>query len=83
MFDVKIFWSDHVNRGANVFMNTLMIRHQVIVYTIQIYLHCSLFLFMAGCQNTPAKGCRYCEIHKEVANEYVNDEIRLELATLV
>ncbi|XP_074634329.1 uncharacterized protein LOC141892898 [Acropora palmata] len=28
-----------------------------------------------GCQNTPAKGIRYCEIRKDVAKEYVNDEI--------
>ena len=26
-------------------------------------------------KHTPAKGCRYCEIHKDVAKEYVNDEI--------
>ncbi|XP_015773466.1 PREDICTED: uncharacterized protein LOC107351689 [Acropora digitifera] len=28
-----------------------------------------------GCQNTPAKGTRYCEMCKNVAKEYVNDEI--------
>ncbi|XP_074610343.1 uncharacterized protein LOC141864465 [Acropora palmata] len=28
-----------------------------------------------GCQNTPAKGTRYCEIRKDVLKEYVNDEI--------
>ncbi|XP_015778377.1 PREDICTED: uncharacterized protein LOC107356252 [Acropora digitifera] len=30
---------------------------------------------VTGCQNTPAKGTRYCEIHKDVAKECVNDEI--------
>ena len=34
-----------------------------------------LFVLIAGCQNTPAKGTKYCEIHKDVAKEYVNDEI--------
>ncbi|XP_015761103.1 PREDICTED: uncharacterized protein LOC107340272 [Acropora digitifera] len=28
-----------------------------------------------GCQNTPAKGTRYCEICKDVPKEYVNDEV--------
>ena len=34
-----------------------------------------LFFFIAGCQNTPAKGTRYSKIHMDVAKEYVNDEI--------
>ena len=29
---------------------------------------------IGGCQNTPAKGTRYYEVHKDVAKEYVNDE---------
>ena len=29
---------------------------------------------IAGCQNTPAKGGRYCDVHKEVAKEYFNDD---------
>ena len=32
-------------------------------------------MLIACCQNTPAKGARYCEIHKDVTKEYVNDEI--------
>lgn len=30
--------------------------------------------YFLGCQNTPAKGLRYCEVHKDVAREYQNDE---------
>ena len=33
--------------------------------------HC---FFIAGCQNTLAKGGRYCDVHKEVAKEYFNDD---------
>ena len=33
--------------------------------------HCVL---IAGCQNTPTKGGRYCGVHKEVAKEYFNDD---------
>ena len=39
-------------------------------------------MLIAGCQNTPAKGTGYCEISKEVAKEYVNDEIGVQ-ATLL
>lgn len=27
-----------------------------------------------GCQNTPAKGFPYCEEHKDLAREFINDE---------
>lgn len=27
-----------------------------------------------GCQNTPAKGFRYCEEHEDLAREFINDE---------
>lgn len=32
-------------------------------------------LFSIGCQNTPAKGCRYCPQHKEIARQYIDDDI--------
>ena len=34
----------------------------------------SLSSYVIGCQNTPAKGFRYCENHKDVAREFLNDE---------
>lgn len=30
---------------------------------------------VVGCQNTPAKGCRYCPQHKEIARQYIDDDI--------
>ena len=29
---------------------------------------------LLGCQNSPAKGARKCELHKEVARNFINDE---------
>lgn len=31
--------------------------------------------FSIGCPNTPAKGCRYCPQHKEIASQYIDDNI--------
>lgn len=39
----------------------------------------ALFLFI-GCQNTPAKGFRYCEDHKDLAREFLNDESPVAVA---
>ena len=33
-----------------------------------------------GCQNTPAKGFRYCEDHKDLAPEFLNDEVPVAVA---
>ena len=30
---------------------------------------------MLGCQNTPAKGCRYCPLHKQSARKFIDDNI--------
>ena len=39
----------------------------------------TLFLFI-GRQNTPAKGFRYCEDHKDLAREFLNDEVPVAVA---
>ena len=31
--------------------------------------------FSIDCQNTPAKGCRYRPQHKEIARQYIDDDI--------
>ena len=33
-----------------------------------------------GCQNTPAKGFRYCEDHKDLAREFLHDEVPVAVA---
>lgn len=35
---------------------------------------------VVGCQNTPAKGFRYCEDHKDLAREFLNDESPVAVA---
>lgn len=39
----------------------------------------AFFLFI-GCQNTPAKGFRYCEDHKDLAREFFNDDVPVAVA---
>jgi len=34
-----------------------------------------------GCQNSPAKGARKCELHKEVARNYVDDREKIPAPT--
>ena len=57
-------------------LNYFRLTLNVYILNKDTYTWCYLFFLIAGCQNTPAKGTRYCEIHKDVAKElYVNDEI--------
>lgn len=34
--------------------------------------------YKLGCQNTPAKGSRYCTMHKGIAREFVDDNENLD-----
>ena len=29
---------------------------------------------LLGCQNSPAKGARYCEVHAQIARKFLDDE---------